>query len=78
MPVISVYEWIYPAWQAVGQVYRWKKEDLNDKNHSFPGAGHLQNPEEERIRKLERELRSLTEERDILKKVVAIFSKTPK
>ena len=42
------------------------------------GAGHLQNPDEERIRNLERELRSLTEERDILKKVVAIFSKTPK
>ena len=62
----------------VDLLYRWKKEYLNDKNHSFPGAGHLQNPEEERIRKLERELRSVTEERDILKKVVAIFSKTPK
>ena len=62
----------------VDQLYRWKKEYLNDKNHSFPGIGHLQNPDEERIRKLERELRSLTEERDILKKVVAIFSKTPK
>ena len=57
---------------------RSKKEYLNDKNHSFPGAGHLQNPQEEQIRTLERELRSLTEERDILKKVVAIFSKTPK
>jgi len=59
-------------------LYRWKREYLNDKNHSFPGTGHLQDPEEERIRKLERELRSVTEERDILKKVVAIFSKTHK
>lgn len=58
-------------------MYRWKREYLNDKNNSFPGTGHLQDPEEERIRKLERELRSVTEERDILKKVVAIFSKTP-
>lgn len=62
----------------VDQLYRWKKEYLNDKNHSFLEAGHLQNPDEERIRKLERKLRSVTEERDILKKVVAIFSKTPK
>lgn len=59
-------------------LYRWKREYLNDKSHSFPGTGHLQDPEEERIRKLERELRSVTEERDILKKVVAIFSATPK
>jgi len=59
-------------------LYRWKREYLSDKNHSFPGTGHLQDPEEERIRKLERELRSVTEERDILKKVVAIFSTTPK
>lgn len=58
-------------------LYRWKREYWNDKNHSFPGTGHLQDPEEERIRKLERELRSVTEERNILKKVVAIFSKTP-
>tara|TARA_B100000315_G_C14496379_1_gene550184 strand:- start:167 stop:421 length:255 start_codon:yes stop_codon:yes gene_type:complete len=35
-------------------LYRWKREYLNDKNYSFPGTGHLQNPEEERIRKLER------------------------
>ncbi len=59
-------------------LYHWKRAYLNDKDHSFPGTGHLQNPEEERVRKLEQELRSLTEERDILKKVVAIFSKTPK
>ncbi len=59
-------------------LYRWKKEYLNDQNHSFPGTGHLQDPEEEQIRKLERELRSVTEERDILKKAVAIFSKTLK
>lgn len=59
-------------------LYRWKNQYLTDKDHSFPGTGHLQNPNEERIRKLERELRSVTQERDILKKAVAIFSKTPK
>lgn len=59
-------------------LYRWKKEYLNDQKNSFPGSGHLQDPEEEKIRNLERELRLVQEERDILKKVVAIFSKTPR
>lgn len=57
---------------------RWKREYLEDEDHSFPGTGHLQDPEEERIRALERELRSVQEERDILKKVVSIFSKDPR
>lgn len=59
-------------------LYRWKGEYLNDKKNSFPGTGHLQDPEEERIRILERELRSTQEERDILKKALAIFSKAPR
>ncbi len=59
-------------------LYRWKREYLSEKEHSFPGAGHLHSPEAERIRKLERELRLVIEERDILKKAVSIFSKTPK
>ena len=59
-------------------LYRWKNEYLNDRGHSFPGTGHLQDPEEEQVRKLERELRSVKEERDILKKALAIFSRTPR
>ncbi len=57
---------------------RWKREYQIDTDNAFPGTGHLQNPEEEQIRKLERELRRVTEERDILKKVVSIFSKDPR
>ena len=57
---------------------RWKNEYLSDEEHSFPGAGHLQDPDEARMRALERELRSVQEERDILKKVVSIFSKDPR
>ena len=57
---------------------KWKSQYLADKENAFPGTGHLQNPEEERIRALERELRDVKEERDILKKVVSIFSKDPK
>jgi len=63
---------------GVSLLYRWKSDFLADKDHSFPGSGHLQNPEDERVRKLERELRDMKEERDILKKVVSIFSKDPR
>ena len=41
--------------------------------HAFPGHGRL-TPEQERIRQLERENEILRQERDILKKAVAIFS----
>ncbi len=59
-------------------LYRWKNEYINNRPQSFPGTGHLADPEEERMRKLERELAGVTEERDILKKALAIFSKTPR
>ena len=63
---------------GVNLLYRWKSDYLADRENSFPGTGHLQDPEDERVRTLERELRSVREERDILKKVVSIFSKDPK
>ncbi len=59
-------------------LYRWKSEYLTDQVSAFPGTGHLRDPEEEDFRELERELRSVQEERDILKKALAIFSKAPR
>lgn len=59
-------------------LYRWKNEYVSNNAQTFPGTGHLADPGEERIRTLERELASVTEERDILKKALAIFSKTPR
>ena len=56
---------------------RWEKEYSANKAAPFPGSGHLKDPEDERLRKLERELRVVTEERDILKKALAVFSRTP-
>lgn len=56
-------------------IYSWIRKYKSDPVNSFPGKGHLK-PEEERIRKLERELVDVKEERDILKKAVSIFSKT--
>ena len=59
-------------------LYRWKSEYKASQEHAFPGTGHLHDPDDEKVRRLERELRSTQEERDILKKALAIFSKTPR
>jgi transposase len=56
---------------------RWKREYLGDGNRPFLGKGYIK-PEEEEIRRLRREVESLQEERDILKKALAIFSRQGK
>ena len=56
---------------------KWKSQYLEDVRNAFPGKGRLK-PEEEELRRLRRELANVKEERDILKKAVAIFSKVPK
>ncbi len=55
---------------------KWKSLYLADKNNAFPGQGYMK-PEEEEIRRLKRELDNVKEERAILKKALAIFSKHP-
>lgn len=57
-------------------LYRWIKEYEKDSANAFPGKGHLK-PEDDELRRLRRQLADVTEERDILKKAVAIFSKIP-
>ena len=56
---------------------RWKQKFSMDGERAFPGHGRLA-PEQERIRQLERENEILRQERDILKKAVAIFSQPSK
>jgi transposase len=60
-----------------GAISRWRKEFAKDPIDAFPGTGH-QKPLEEENRQLRRELDIMREERDILKKAVAIFSVEPK
>jgi transposase len=55
-------------------LHRWKKEYLEDREHAFPGKGHMK-PHEEEIFKLKRRIADLEEDRAILKKALAIFSK---
>ena len=53
---------------------RWKRDISNDPSFAFPGKGKLK-PADEDLRRLKKELRDVTEERDILKKALAIFSR---
>jgi transposase len=58
---------------GAGNLWRWRKKFAADGENAFPGQGRL-TPEQERIRRLERENEILRQQRDILKKAVAIFS----
>ena len=58
-------------------LYNWRKKYLDDTTHAFPGKGHLK-PADEELRRLKKELTDVKEERDILKKALAIFSKHPR
>jgi transposase len=60
-----------------GNLWRWKREVAADGKDAFPGHGRLA-AEQERLRQLERELEIVRQERDILKKAVAIFSRPSK
>ena len=56
-----------------GWVTKYKKSP----SAPFVGSGHL-SPEDEKLRKLEREIKNLKEENDILKKAAAYFARNLK
>ena len=58
---------------GAGNLWRWKRKYGTDVEQDAPGPGGRAS-EQERIRALERENQRLRQERDILKKAVAIFS----
>jgi len=55
-------------------LYKWRDQLLADPDQAFPGKGKLK-PEDEELRRLRREVENLKEERDILKKALAVFSR---
>jgi transposase len=59
---------------ADSTLHHWYKQLSQHGEQAFPGSGH-QTPQEEELRRLKRELEIVRQERDILKKVVAIFSR---
>lgn len=61
----------------VTMLYKWRKDYEEFGEKSFPGKGNpKQTPEQEKIHELERKLKDAELERDILKKAIAIFSKS--
>jgi transposase len=58
-----------------GQIYRWRSQLSVDGARSFPGNGKSRDEELAALRKENKELR---EERDILRKATAIFSRPPR
>ena len=57
-------------------IHQWRKELAAHGNEAFPGSGH-QTAQEEEVRRLKRELEIVKQERDILKKALGIFSRSP-
>lgn len=64
---------------TVGLLAKWREELLQakDQKDAFPGNGNLPDSEA-RIRQLERENAQLRQEKEILKKVLGIYSKDAK
>ena len=60
-----------------GALRHWRKELQHDPKNAFPGTGH-QTALEEELRRVKKERDNAVMERDILKKAIAIFSKTQK
>jgi len=58
-------------------LHTWKRKHKKDPSCSFPGKGHLR-PEEEELKRLQKENANLKEDSEILKKALAIFSKHPR
>lgn len=56
---------------------RWKRELTGDGEQAFPGKGRMK-PLEEEVRRLQRELKRVRQERDFLKKATVYFARESK
>jgi len=59
---------------TAGLLAKWKQRLKVDGQQAFPGKGRLKE-DEELIRRLQRENEQLRQEREVLKKVLTIFSR---
>jgi transposase len=58
------------------QLYKWKEQLTKKGDAAFPGhGGRPRKEDEDEVVRLRRELKRVTEERDILKKAAAYFAK---
>jgi transposase len=59
---------------CTSNLQRWIREYKASGKGAFPGKGNLK-PEDEELHRLKREMAIIKEERDILKKALAVFSR---
>jgi transposase len=57
-------------------LHRWKRSFEEKSEHAFPGHGRASSENKE-LEDLRKELARVKEEREILKKAIAVFSKRP-
>jgi transposase len=63
---------------AHSNLRRWRAQYSKNGELAFPGNGKQRlTPQEEEIRRLQKEICDIRQERDILKKALAIFTKKP-
>jgi transposase len=55
-------------------IHRWRRDYLAEGESAFVGTGTVR-PEETELKRLQKELEDVKEERDILKKALSVFSK---
>jgi transposase len=60
----------------LNSVRAWVQQFEADPQHAFPGHGQMK-PADAELAKLQRELKRVTAERDILKKALGYFAKEP-
>jgi transposase len=60
------------------QLYKWQRELRGKRDRAFRGPGRKPIREQTEVERLRAELKRVTEERDILKKAEAYFTKKPK
>ena len=58
-------------------IHVWRRRHFDEGNDAFVGKGNLK-PGDAKVKELEKELADVKEERDILKKALAVFSKHDK
>src|SRR5512143_3703898 len=55
-------------------IHRWRRDYLAEGESAFVGTGNVK-PEDAEMKRLQKELEDVKEERDILKKALRVFSK---
>ena len=72
---ISIESWVEQYKIHSNSIYKWRRQYLKYEDASFPGNGNkMMSPEEHEITRLNKQLREVELEKEILKKALGIFS----